>query len=681
MRSGVTVFAACLGLFLLSSNPARAQPETPEGTVAVGELIAGTEAYLAEHPADGAAHIQLGLLHCHAYGYGWGYLPEEATRLDGERRVVHGLSQPPIHSTTLVFPVPRHRLRNLAEAMHYLQRGVALAPEDYFGQLALGYAYMHAGRRNLDGFLDGRVDYDAEAAEALGGRQYWDREALAVLRGARGMEEAQGQPGFNHGVSLACLYTFQILGATPSPTTSEVKEMEAIRECALKAANATHRLPSANGEPQSLYNDDVPEGTLREILALYPLLPDHRNGAAYYLHAADAGMYIKSEYDAPLPLVGSLEIRVPVEPFSGRTMELMGDYLARRAESLRMVREAAEFSTCRYPIDFRDRLAMSLPHLAQIRQLARLLAVQALYAAERDDVVLAAQSIQDTAGISLSLRQEPLVISQLVRMACTGIAVHATEQVVNRVTLPESYLLQLQEAIDALELDNGLVTGLAGERWLSAQSKPNDDAAEMEVIEEKTREIYREKGVEEWHHHHPRPDYPELHEITVSEDEKSAMEAKLRLEYAEKMRVEVAAIDRYLEIARLPVEQIYDAIRITEEADPEIPTHRVRNPYDTNSGFLISHVRTVSSLRVTQVALAVERYFLQNGELPESIQALSPAYLPQRTLVDPFGGDWLKFEVLADRYVVYSAGEPRGNARAREKDSDSVSGISFTVMF
>ncbi len=75
-------------------------------------------------------------------------------------------------------------------------------------------------------------------------------------------------------------------------------------------------------------------------------------------------------------------------------------------------------------------------------------------------------------------------------------------------------------------------------------------------------------------------------------------------------------------------------------------------------------------------ALAVMRFELQTGILPESLEELTSGFIDKKFLVDPYSGEFLQFYTGDDRFVVYSVSTTRINQRY----PDALSGISFTVM-
>ncbi len=70
------------------------------------------------------------------------------------------------------------------------------------------------------------------------------------------------------------------------------------------------------------------------------------------------------------------------------------------------------------------------------------------------------------------------------------------------------------------------------------------------------------------------------------------------------------------------------------------------------------HVESFALLRTARTALAVERYRLGNGRIPDGLAELVPEYLPELPQ-DPFDGNPIRYGKLENGYVVYSIGPDR----------------------
>jgi type II secretory pathway pseudopilin PulG len=89
-------------------------------------------------------------------------------------------------------------------------------------------------------------------------------------------------------------------------------------------------------------------------------------------------------------------------------------------------------------------------------------------------------------------------------------------------------------------------------------------------------------------------------------------------------------------------------------------------------------------VRLATTALAIERFRLAQGRLPENLNGLTPQFL-SAVPSDPFDGASLRYHRLAKSYVIYSVGRDGHDNGGREQPSDAKSSdkagydITFTV--
>ena len=76
-------------------------------------------------------------------------------------------------------------------------------------------------------------------------------------------------------------------------------------------------------------------------------------------------------------------------------------------------------------------------------------------------------------------------------------------------------------------------------------------------------------------------------------------------------------------------------------------------------------VGAIARLRTARVALAIERYRLAIGKLPDKLTDLVPAYLDS-VPTDPFDGNKLRYKSLDVGFVVYSVSEDLSDDGGKE---------------
>lgn len=386
------------------------------------------------------------------------------------------------------------------------------------------------------------------------------------------------------------------------------------------------------------------------------------------MEALNAQVDVDLPYDAPVPFQGEYKWGIPAEPLSEETLGLTDQVLAANAESLRLLHEGARYTRHRYPVDFSMGMGMELGHLAGLRQLARLAAMQAVVAAERQDASVATGALLDGLALARSLDAEPSMISQLVRIACAGIIVDAAQQVINRTTLSDSNLAQLQDALAALDNPEPMIGAYEGEKWMATIPMP--------PIETMLPNSFPGNPDEQ------NPHIPPGGPIEISEKEQKAIEEKQQTELQKAQAEHLADVNACLEKLRLPIYETYQFVKLPEDFDINSPSESLagRGPSGMQRA-ITAYIRCTASVRAAQSALGVERFRVRNQDLPDSLEDLVPSYLPRDSAVDPFTNETLLYQVSEDRFVVYSVADPLYNAKVQMEYPEALSAISFTVVY
>lgn len=88
---------------------------------------------------------------------------------------------------------------------------------------------------------------------------------------------------------------------------------------------------------------------------------------------------------------------------------------------------------------------------------------------------------------------------------------------------------------------------------------------------------------------------------------------------------------------------------------------------------LVRESTSIARLRTPRIALAIERYRLAKGSLPDKLDELVLTYLTEVS-DDPFDRQPLRYKKLAKGYLVYSVGED-----GKDDGGDEKKDITFTV--
>lgn len=103
----------------------------------------------------------------------------------------------------------------------------------------------------------------------------------------------------------------------------------------------------------------------------------------------------------------------------------------------------------RYPIDFSAGMDVELPHIVQVRDLGRVLQVEAVLAALDGDAERAAEAIHEAFFTITSMRTEPLLVSQVAWREFYSTAVKTAETLMGHAAFSEDQLRMLQGDLGA----------------------------------------------------------------------------------------------------------------------------------------------------------------------------------------------------------------------------------------
>jgi hypothetical protein len=150
------------------------------------------------------------------------------------------------------------------------------------------------------------------------------------------------------------------------------------------------------------------------------------------------------------------------------------------------------------------------------------------------------------------------------------------------------------------------------------------------------------------------------------------------------MRFGIDALTTNIAFARLPDPQ--KSLSKTNSADIAA---RAKSGYYILSGLFLPVLEKAflrdsshrAHIRVAQLVLAIERFRLaNNGKLPDQLSSLVPTYL-DKTPVDPFDGQPIRYKRTDKGYVVYSIGADEKDDGGAERIPNAPKGSPEDVTF
>jgi len=345
-----------------------------------------------------------------------------------------------------------------------------------------------------------------------------------------------------------------------------------------------------------------------ELDAWYPT-PTGRNAADVYKRAFD--VYVEDDtLNGRLPgtrdsLGEYVGFPAPGEPLPADMAEAIEAHLAQNVRVLAILAEAVTIRECRFPVDLTQGIATLLPHLSRLRECTHLLMYRAMIEGHLGQDEHATESIKAILALADPLRNEPTLISQLVRIAIQACARLTVERRLGQVRLTDEQLAYLSQAFaDSID-EQAMLRAVAGERAT---------------------------GLGDSEMHGPLPAFAKF--IGLADVD--------RLAYLRGMDGNMALAEGSID--PLALRSLLDRIPCYRMVAPNLSAaSRTKRQAD-------SHTRTVL------VGLAAKRYQLAHDTLPKRLDELVPEYL-DAVPTDPFDGKPLRYKHTDTGAIVYSVGE------------------------
>ncbi|MBA7694982.1 hypothetical protein ES703_103599 [subsurface metagenome] len=373
-------------------------------------------------------------------------------------------------------------------------------------------------------------------------------------------------------------------------------------------------------------------------------IPESAENAAYTF--TDSFSYYRKwekEKRKLLPIIGEAELPLRTEPLAEDTKVLIAEYLADNQQALELLHKGAAIEHCRYPVDLSKGFAVLLPDLSDIRTGAKLLQLEAALHADNAEAELAARSITSSFGLARSLSKEPILVSQLVRIACQALAVSALEHAINKTEFTDEQLVNLSRTLANAEDLSGMTRAFAGERCAGV-SIFKAPASNIVTLLDETGNRPLPLGV-----------------LAISLYRFAGLADMDAIMY-------VNLMEGYIEAAQLPPHKRQSASDAVVAKIGTIPKIHIllRMIMPALGRVTTIDVRVIAQLRTARVGFAIERYRLASGRLPDALSELVPAYL-EAVPKDPFDDKELRYKKLDTGFVVYSIGEDGNDDGGKER--------------
>jgi hypothetical protein len=396
-----------------------------------------------------------------------------------------------------------------------------------------------------------------------------------------------------------------------------------------------------------------------EADAYYTAVPDNENAA---VKMAEAFGLMTNYPDGRSKTVASIRFSDRRNSPTPEQLELLASYCAMNSNALAQAGDAVKLPHSRYPIHLSWGAYTLLPHLAKLKDLSLIAEYQSLL-----DEKTSAADISTIIGMARTLDNEPVLISKLVRIAMLNMAEMALERRLNAGNLTDAEMQHLGELFAESVKTNQIANGLIGERAIFMQ--------------------------------YFRMSYAEINRLSNSGGDNSSEQSGPPLPGPQPFIFKFTGF--FEREQRFYLQSMQTFISLAENSPKELSIitnyqERIWQPIGHNHYIILSmlmpavgsasikEAKGLAQGRTAQTALAVERFRLAHGNLPEKLDEIVPQFL-SAVPSDPFDGQPLRYHRLEKGYVIYSIGSDGHDDGGREKPADWKSSdrttydITFTV--
>jgi hypothetical protein len=205
--------------------------------------------------------------------------------------------------------------------------------------------------------------------------------------------------------------------------------------------------------------------TVEDLNTWYPPVAAEKNAALAVVAAAE----LKTDEN-----YGALQLPKRDETISPQFQQAIRDYVKENATALKALREALQLPESRYALSITaNTLANGLPnpHLSEIKGLMHLLHYEMIHLVAEGKSDAAFAPVRDGFALAATLRNEPFLISELLRISFVAIAIRNLECALPAGRFSDQQLQELSERLLRSEADcsRSLYRAIIGERTMGIQ--------------------------------------------------------------------------------------------------------------------------------------------------------------------------------------------------------------------
>jgi hypothetical protein len=375
-----------------------------------------------------------------------------------------------------------------------------------------------------------------------------------------------------------------------------------------------------------------PGWRLEEVLAARAAVPEGKNSG---LIVMEVSRLLPEKW--PPATTDDLSRIPPQEQYSAADFARLEAELKPLEAPLELARRLAWMPDGRLPLEYaRTPIATLLPWAQEVRRETTLLTLDARRHAQARRMKEAIQSCQAALNCGRCLGDEPIMISQLVRIACVAVTCQAVERTLAQGEPDPKDLEELQRLLELEDTHNALLVAMWGERAGLERVFELIESGELGLggldgaVRGGDSRSLEDKYFSWWTVSGVRAEHPLF----------------------------LSLMTRFVEAAKLPLHEQAAAERAVEEelkAQSPWSVRVTRLLVPAVNKFGDATRRHHANVRSMLVTIAAERYRRAEGHWPATLNDLAPKFVGAVPL-DPYDGKPLRYRKLPDGVVVYSVG-------------------------
>ena len=378
-----------------------------------------------------------------------------------------------------------------------------------------------------------------------------------------------------------------------------------------------------------------------------PKVPDAENGAIIYakvIEVLSGGMVLNPKGGKPIkegtrPEDLGLIIDRFVDSAERQEDPKLWDearlIMPRYRRLLPLIEEAASRPACQFAVNWQDGAAALFPHFAQMRPMAKLLEANALLEARDGDMDEAVRSVELSFKVSRSLKDDPSLIGQLVRIAIVKRSSQSLREILQYGNISEAQAKQLNSTLSQTDMLPSFDRAMQGERCFGLWG--------FQLVRHDPTSIQDITG---------GPGSTRRHTVLWN----ALGDVWRPVSYADELAY-LRMIKHETDLMRRPYRDVYDKLEL-KDPSTRLPRYAIlsRIMLPVFARATASRDTGVAEIAGSRIVLGLQAYKDRYGYYPANLKALK-SQLGWEVPTDPFTGKDFVYRPVGNGFLLYGVGQ------------------------